>query len=115
MRKDQLVVPTDGAKLMKPKLDLVSMFLVNIDGRSLVPAVKKRKAKEVFTVVMPVENALILKLAYQFSKKFLTSISLVFHVSLPEFHFPFYSLLRVGVVMSVNAALSVFLLRGTRH
>ena len=110
MRKDQLVVPTDGAKLMKSKLDLIS-----IDGQSLIPAVKKRKTKEVFTVVMPVENALILKLAYQFSKKFLTSISLVFHVSLPEFHFPFYSVLWVSAVMSVNAALRVFLLRGTQH
>ena len=51
----------DGAKLMKPKLDLVSMLLVNIDGRSPVLTVKKRKAKEVFTNIRPVENALILK------------------------------------------------------
>ena len=91
------------------------MLLVSIDGRSLVPAVKKRKAKEVFTGMVPVENALMLKSAYQFSKKFLTSISLIFYVSLPVFHFPFYSLLWVGAVMSINAALSIFLLRGTWH
>ena len=100
---------------MKLKLYLVSMLLVNIDGRSPIPAVKKRKANEVFIGVMPVENASMLKSAYQFSKKFLTSVSLIFHVSLLEFHFPFYSLLRVGAVMSVNAAMSVFLLRGMWH
>ena len=55
---------------MKPKLDLVSMLLVNIDGRSPVPVVKKRKAKEVFTGVMLVENAPMLKSTYQFSKSF---------------------------------------------
>ena len=99
--------PTDGAKLIKSKLDLIS-----IDGRSLVLAVKKRKAKEFFTSMRPVKNASMPKPAYQFPKEFLTSVSLVFHVSLPEFHFPFYSLLRVGAVMSVNAALSIFLLRG---
>ena len=76
---------------------------------------RKEKAKEVFTGTMPVENAPMLKSAYQFSRKFLTSVSIVFHVSLPEFHFPFYSLLQVGAVMSANAALSVFLLRGMRH
>ena len=54
---------------MKPKLDIVSMLLVSIDGRSLVPAVKKRKAKEVFTSVRLVKNALMLKSAYQFSKE----------------------------------------------
>ena len=100
---------------MKLKLDLISMLLVSINGRSLVPVVKKRKAKKVFTGMVPVENALMLKSACQFSKKFLTSISLIFYVSLLEFHFPFYSLLRVGAVMSVNAALSVFLLREMRY
>jgi len=35
--------PIDGAKLMKPKIDLVSMFLVNANGRSPIPVVKKRK------------------------------------------------------------------------
>ena len=75
--------------------------------------VKIRKAKEVFIGEMPVENAPMLKSAYQFSKKFLTSVSLIFHVSLPEFRFPFYSLLWVGAFMSVNATLSIFLLRGT--
>ena len=102
--------PTDGAKLIKSKLDLIS-----IDGRSLVLAVKKRKAKEFFTSMRPVKNASMPKPAYQFPKEFLTSVSLVFHVSLPEFHFPFYSLLQVGAVMSINAALSIFLLRGMRH
>ena len=83
---------TDGAKLMKLKLDLISMLLVSIDGRSSVPSVEIRKEKVVFTGEMPVENALMLKSTYQFSKKFLTSVSLIFHVSLPEFRFPFYSL-----------------------
>ena len=64
MRKDQLVIPTDGAKLMKLRLDLVS-----INGRSPVVAIKKRKAREVFTGVMPTENTPMLKLAYQFSKE----------------------------------------------
>ena len=30
----------DGAKLMKLKLDLISMLLVSIDGRSLVPSLR---------------------------------------------------------------------------
>ena len=34
-------------KLMKPKIDLVSMLLVNVDGRALVPVAKERKVKEV--------------------------------------------------------------------
>ena len=45
---------------MKPKLELVSMLLVNIDGRSLVLVVKKRKAKEIFTGVMLAENTSML-------------------------------------------------------
>ena len=65
--------------------------------------------------MMPAKNTLMLKSAYQFPKKFLTIASLIFHVSLPGFHFPLYNLLWVGVVMSVNAALSVFLLRGMQH
>ena len=64
MRKDQLIVPIDGVKLMKSRLDLVS-----INGRSPVIAIKKRKAREVFTGVMPTENTPMLKLAYQFSKE----------------------------------------------
>jgi len=55
--------------MMKPKLDLVNMLLVNTNGRSPVPAVKKTKAKEVFTSVTPAENTPMLKLAYQFSKE----------------------------------------------
>ena len=74
---------------MKSKLDLVSMLLINIDGRSSVPTVKKRKAKEVFTGMRPTKNTLMLKSAYQFSKKFLTIVSLIFPVLLPGFHFPF--------------------------
>ena len=46
---------------MKPKVGLVSMLLVNVDGQALIPAVKKRKAKEVFTDVVLVENAPMLK------------------------------------------------------
>ena len=64
MRKDQLIVPIDGVKLMKSRLDLVS-----INGRSPVTVVKKKKAREVFTGMMPAENTLMLKLAYQFSKE----------------------------------------------
>ena len=30
--KESTRVPIDGAKLMKPKIDLVSMLLVNVDG-----------------------------------------------------------------------------------
>ena len=37
---------------------------ISIDGRSPVPAVKKRKANEVFIGVMLVENALMLKSVY---------------------------------------------------
>ena len=101
--------------MMKPKLDLLNMLLIKINGQSPVPVVKKRKAKEVFIGMMPAENTLMLKSTYQFSRKFLTIISLIFHVPLPEFHFPFYGLLRASTIMSVNATLSVFLLRGTRH
>ena len=54
---------------MKSKLDLVSMLLVNTDGRSLVLVVKKRKAKEVFTGVMPAKDTPLLKSTYQFSKE----------------------------------------------
>ena len=100
---------------MKPKLDLVNMLLVNINGRSSAPTVKKRKAKEVLTGVMLAENTPMLKSAYQFSKKFLTIVSLIFHIPLLGFHFPFYSLLWVGAIMSINTDLSVFLLRRTRH
>ena len=38
--------------------------LISIDGWSSVPAVKKRKANEVFIGVMSVENAPMLKSAY---------------------------------------------------
>ena len=65
--------------------------------------------------MMPAKNILMLKSAYQFPKKFLTIVSLIFHVSLLGFHFPLYNLLWVGVVMSINATLSIFLLRGMRH
>ena len=65
--------------------------------------------------MMPAKNTLMLKSAYQFPKKFLTIVSLIFHVPLPGFHFPFYSLLWVGAIMSVNATLSIFLLKGTWH
>ena len=95
---------------MKPRLDLIS-----IDERFPVPAVKKRKAREVFTGIIPAENIPMLKSAYQFSKEVSHNSLSNFHVFLPEFHFPFYSVLWVSAVMSVNAALRVFLLRGTQH
>ena len=52
------------SKLMKPKLELVIMLLINTDGRSLAPIVKKRKAKKDFIGVMPAENTSMLKSAY---------------------------------------------------
>ena len=69
---------------MKPRLDLIS-----IDERFPVPAVKKRKAREVFTDIIPAENNPMLKSAYQFSKEVshnsLSNFSCVF-TSVP-FHF----------------------------
>ena len=100
---------------MKPNLDLVSMLLVNVNGRSSVLGVKKRKAREGFTSVRLAKNALMPKSDYKFLKEVSHNSLQIFHVSLPKFHFPFYSLLWVGAIMSVNAALSIFLLRGTRH
>ena len=44
--------------LMKPKLDLVSMLLVNINGRSSVPNIKKIKANEGFTGMRPAEDTI---------------------------------------------------------
>ena len=107
--------PTDDAKLMKLESDLVSMLLVNVDGQPLVPIVKKREAKEISTCVMPVEDAPMPNFVIWLSKNYFQSISLVFHVSYLSSDFPFYSLPQVGAVMSVNAALSIFLLRGTWH
>ena len=49
--------------MMKPKVDLVSMLLVNVDGRASVPVITERKAKEIFTSVVPVEHAPMLKSA----------------------------------------------------
>uniref|UniRef100_A0A7N2L6N8 non-specific serine/threonine protein kinase n=1 Tax=Quercus lobata TaxID=97700 RepID=A0A7N2L6N8_QUELO len=49
---------------MKPKLDLVSMLLVNVNGRSPVLDIKKRKAKEGFAGVRPAKNTLMLKWFY---------------------------------------------------
>ena len=43
MRIKSLHASPDGAKLMKPKIDLVSRFLVNANGQSPVPVIKKRK------------------------------------------------------------------------
>ena len=79
--------------MMKPKFDLLNMLLISINGRSPVPAVKKRKAMEVYNDVMLAKNTPMLKSVYQFSRKFLTIISLIFHVPLPKFHFLFCSLL----------------------
>ena len=54
--------------MMKPKLDLVSMLLINVNGPSPVPIIKKRKAREGFTGMRPAENTLMLKSDYEFSK-----------------------------------------------
>ena len=53
---------------MKPKLDLVSMLLISVDGRSPVPTVKKRKAREGFIGVKLAKNTPMLKSDYKFSK-----------------------------------------------
>ena len=108
-----LRIPTNGAKLMKLKLDLVSMLLVNINGRSPIPKIKKGKTREDSASVRLAENTPMLKSNYKFSNEVSHNSFRMFHVSLPQFSFPFYSLLQVGAVMSVNAVLSVFLLRGT--
>ena len=54
--------------MMKSKLDLVSMLLVSVNGRSSVPDIKKIKTKEGFTGVRPAENSPLLKSNYEFSK-----------------------------------------------
>ena len=54
--------------MMKLKLDLVSMLLVSVNGRSSVPDIKKIKAKEGFTDVRPTENTPMLKSNYELSK-----------------------------------------------
>ena len=95
---------------MKPKLDLVSMLLVNVNGQSPVPDIKKGKTREDSAGMRPAENTPMLKSNYKFTKEVSHNS---FHVSLPQFSFPFYSLLQVGAVMSINPVLSVFLLRGT--
>ena len=100
---------------MKPKLDLVSMLLINVNGRSLVPDIKKENTREDSAGVRPIENTSMLKSDYKFSKEVSHNSFRMFHVSLPQFSFPFYSLLQVGAVMSVNAVLSVFFLRRTWH
>ena len=68
MRIKSLHASPDGAKLMKPKIDLVSRFLVNANGQSPVPVIKKRKTREGFTGMRPPENTLMLKSDYEFSK-----------------------------------------------
>ena len=100
---------------MKSESYLVSMLLVNVDGRPLVPVVKKREAKEISTDIMPVEDAPMPKLVIWLSKNSFQSIALVFRVSYLNSNFLFYSLPQVGAVMFVNATLSVFLLRRTWH
>ena len=115
MKKDQLVVSHRRCQTDEAESDLVSMLLVNVDGQPLVPIVKKREAKEISTCVMPVEDAPMPNFVIWLSKNYFQSISLVFHVSYLSSDFPFYSLPQVGAVMSVNAALSIFLLRGTWH
>ena len=62
---------------MKPKVDVISMFLVSVNGRVPVLVVKKRKAKEVFTGVVPIENVSLIVLK-EFSHKCLSSFSCVF-------------------------------------
>ena len=97
---------------MKSKLDLVSMLLIKINGRSPVPKIKKGKTREDSASVRPAENTPMLKSDYKFSNEVSHNTFRMFHVSLPQFSFPFYSLLQVGAVMCVNVVLSIFLLRG---
>ena len=79
--------------MMKLKLDLVSMLLVSVNGRSSVPDIKKIKAKEGFTDVRPTENTPMLKSIMSSQNKLFTILSIDFSCPLPEFYFPFYNLL----------------------
>ena len=54
--------------MMKPKLELVNMLLVSVNGRSPLPNIKKRKVTEGFGGMRPAENTPMLKLNYEFSK-----------------------------------------------
>ena len=78
--------------VMKPKLDLVSMLLVNVTWQFLVPDIKKEKAREDSIGMRPAENTPMPKLDYKFSKEVSHNSFRMFHVSLPQFSFPFYSL-----------------------
>ena len=90
MRKDQLFgVPIDGAKLMKLNFDLVSMLLVNVDGQSLVPIIKKRKAREGSAGVRPIEKTPMLKSDYKFSKEVSYNSLPMFLCLLTSVLFPF--------------------------
>ena len=53
---------------MKSKLDLVSMLLVNANGLSPVPDIKKEKAREDSAGMRPAENTPMLKSNYKLLK-----------------------------------------------
>ena len=53
---------------MKLKLDLFSMLLVNANGQSPVPNIKKEKAREDSASARPAENTPMLKSDYKLSK-----------------------------------------------
>ena len=63
--------------------------------------------------MVPIKNTSMLKSAKWPLKNSPTSVYPVFHIYFTWVPFSFYSLLRVGVVMSVNAPLSIFLLKET--
>ena len=60
--------------------------------------------------MVPVKNTSMLNLVKWPSKNSPISVYSVFHIYFTWVPFPFYSLLWVGVVMFVNAPLSIFLL-----
>ena len=68
---------------MKPKLGLINMLLVNVNGRSPKPDIKKGKTREDSTNVRLAKNTLMLKLDYKFSKEVSHNSFWMFHVSLP--------------------------------
>ena len=75
---------------MKPKLDLVSMLLVNANGLSPVPDIKKEKAREDSAGMRPAENTLMLKSNYKllkgdFSQFFLNVFSVLTLILFPLF------------------------------
>ena len=61
---------------MKLDNDLVNMLLVSVDGRFLIPVVKKKGSKGGFSSMVPIENTLMLKLAKTAFKGILLQVNI---------------------------------------